>query len=79
MTQAESVWQAARHAPAEACLWLGDLPQAWTREKGKHARLHALLYAHTPRDVPRWERKKQTFNSKNRTKTFLYVFWYVFC
>ena len=50
--------QTARHASAESCLWLGDLPLPWTRTAGKHRRLTALLYQHTPRGVPQpWLKK----------------------
>lgn len=50
--------QTARHATAESCLWFGDLPLPWTRTAGKHRRLIALLYQHTPRGVPQpWLKK----------------------
>ena len=43
----------AVHAAAESCLWVGDLPLAWTVPKGRYKRLQALLSAHLAREVPR--------------------------
>ena len=38
----------ARHAAAECCLWLGDIPRAWTFTK----RLQLLIFKQGPRGVP---------------------------
>ena len=43
----------ARHAAAESCLWLGNIPLKWSQPAGKYKRLEALLYSCTPREVPR--------------------------
>jgi len=43
----------AQHAEAEACVWLGDLPLPWTLPQRRYRRLHALLYEHSPRGVPK--------------------------
>ena len=45
---------AARHADAEVCLWLGDLPADWAHPK----RVAQLLYRYTPRGVEQaWIKK----------------------
>ena len=43
---------------AASCLWFGDLPLAWTRHKGNHKRLRAMLREYMPRDtIFPWIRK----------------------
>lgn len=45
---------AARHATADSCLWLGDIPTAW----GSQSRLKRVLYQAIPREVPQpWLKK----------------------
>jgi hypothetical protein len=41
----------ARHANADASLWIGDLPLPWTRRAKKYKRLRALLFAYSPPGV----------------------------
>jgi len=54
---------AARHAPAEACLWFGDIPASW----GIPSRLKQLLYKYTPRGVPQpWLKKVVRKNYKDQ-------------
>ena len=56
--------RAARHADANACLWLGDLPHGWAHPR----RVAQLLYRYTPRGVEHaWVKKvvKRQYRDKS--------------
>lgn len=44
--------QTARHAEAEKCLWVGDLPFPWTSPRKQFSYLRSVLFHYLPRDVP---------------------------
>eukprot|EP00435_Cladocopium_sp_Y103_P035866 s4606_g9.t1 len=54
----------ARHADADVCLWLGDLPAGWAHPR----RVAQLLYRYTPREVEQpWVKKvvKRQYKDRN--------------
>ena len=54
----------ARHADADVCLWLGDLPAGWAHPR----RVAQLLYRYTPREVEQaWVKKvmKRQYKDQN--------------
>ena len=54
--------RAARHAEAEACLWLGDLPNTWAKRR----RVGQLLYRYAPAGVEQaWVKKVVKRQYKN--------------
>jgi hypothetical protein len=40
-------------------VWLGDIPLPWTLPQRRYRRLHAILYQHQPRGVPKVRRHVQ--------------------